>query len=92
MAKYEPPKVVIEEGTWKEPGKYYGCPHYRIKCGSQEASLIGVKNLAVHFGMMMQECDRLRWIIREVDRRGGGTLVSEVSEETQQEYEVLKVE
>jgi hypothetical protein len=91
ISKYEPANVLIRIDTYLNPmSKFHGMPHYKVNCGSSEASLIGIENLLSHFGGLMQECHRLRWIIDQVDKRAGGTLVHEVAEMAQGDWERIE--
>lgn len=65
---------------------------YVIKCGGMEIHAIGADNLAIQCASVLTECQRLRWIIREADKRIGGSRVLQVVEETQPDYEVIKIE
>lgn len=98
LPRYEHPNVLVVKDTFNEPTSCFnGLPHYKVKCGAlshggSEASLIGIDNVLAHFGMLMQECHRLRWIITQVDKHAGGTLVHDVVEATQNDFERIPVE
>lgn len=80
MTKYERPPARIEQ----HPDDLYV-----IKCGSMEVHAIGADNLAIQCSGVMAECERLRWVIKEADRRIGGVL--NVYNETQPDWEIIKV-
>ncbi len=89
---YKMPDVVITKGTYDEPmSDFHGLPHYTIKCEGCTASVIGIDSTLAHFGMLMQECHRLRWIINQIDTHSGGFLVHDVIEKTQGNIERIPV-
>ena len=78
MDEYTAPKGEISKvgGRWL------------LKCGSSEI-VCDPDRLPEYATFLMQEIDRLRWIIRQVDEKIGGTVCLGASEPTQNAYEKI---
>ena len=90
-SKYERPKstvMVASDDT--------GVTGITVKCGGVEVRASNhirtvAENMAVQCAMLMAECHRLKWIIKEADRRIGGTAIFDITEMTQEDYQVITV-
>lgn len=63
-----------------------------VKCGALAVSVCDQGMWPHMCATLMEDAERLRWILREIDLRVGGTVCNDVAEETQDDYEELVVE